>query len=137
MKLRRLLFLPLADLVAIVREFINPDVSRAGIERCLRRHGVSSLHELQAQAQADSGADEKLPLKTFKDCKPAFVQMNTKYLPQMPDEQSSSYLFVDIDRATLGVFVQIYADQSEDSSVDFLSRLESGCTYENRQASNG
>ena len=124
MELRRLLFLPLDDLVAIVREFINPDVSRAGLDGCLRRHGVSSLRELQAQAQADSGADEERPLKTFKDYEPGFVHLDIKYLPQMPDEQSRSYLFVAIDRATRWVFMCIYPDQSEDSSVDFLSRLE-------------
>lgn len=35
-ELRRLLFLPLDDLVAMVREFINPDVSRAGLDQCLQ-----------------------------------------------------------------------------------------------------
>ena len=129
MELRRLLFLPLDDLVAIVREFINPDVSRAGLDRCLRRHGVSSLRELQAQAQADSGvAEEERPFKTFKDYEPGFVHVDIKYLPQIPDEQSRSYLFVAIDRATRWVFMCIYPDQSEDSSedssVDFLSRLK-------------
>ena len=124
-ELRRLLFLPLDDLVAIVREFINPDVSRAGLDRRLRRHGVTSLRELQAQAQADSGvAEEERPFRTFKDYEPGFVHVDIKYLPRMPDEQSRSYLFVAIDRATRWVFMCIYPDQSEDSSVDFLSRLK-------------
>ncbi len=50
--------------------------------------------------------------------------MGTKHLPQIPDEQSRRYLFVAIDRATRWVFMHIYADQSEDSCVDFLNRLE-------------
>ena len=50
--------------------------------------------------------------------------MDIKYLPQMPDESHRRYLFVAIDRATRWVFMHIYADQSEDSSVDFLNRLE-------------
>ncbi|MFG6417387.1 DDE-type integrase/transposase/recombinase, partial [Roseateles sp. DC23W] len=33
------------------------------------------------------------------------------------------YLFVAIDRATRWVFLRVYADQSEASSVDFLERL--------------
>ena len=45
-ELRCLLLLLIDVLGAIVREFINPDVSRAGLGRCLRRHGVSSLREL-------------------------------------------------------------------------------------------
>ena len=33
--------LPLDDLLAVTREFLNPDVSRSGLDRCLRRQGVS------------------------------------------------------------------------------------------------
>jgi transposase-like protein len=39
-ELRRMLLLPLEDLLAITREFFNPDVSRSGLSRCLRRHDV-------------------------------------------------------------------------------------------------
>ena len=42
-ELRRTLLLPLDDLLAVTREFINPSVSRSGLDRCLRRHGVSDL----------------------------------------------------------------------------------------------
>ena len=122
-ELRRLTLLALDDLVAVVREFINPAVSRSGLDRCLRRHGVGNLRELQAQAFADAGG-EKPPLKTFKDYEPGFLHMDIKYLPQMPDESERRYLFVAIDRATRWVFMRIYADQSESSSVDFLNRLD-------------
>ena len=120
-ELRRLLLLPLDDLLAVMREFVNPQVSRSGLDRCLRRYGVSNLRELQAQAH---GADQDKPVKTFKDYEPGFVHVDIKYLPQMPDEQQRRYLFVAIDRATRWVFVRIYGDQSEISSVDFLKRLE-------------
>jgi transposase InsO family protein len=122
-ELRCMALLPLDDLVAVVREFINPAVSRAGLDRCLRRHGVGNLRELQAKALADAG-ETKAPLKTFKDYEPGFLHMDIKYLPQMPDECERRYLFVAIDRATRWVFMHIYADQSEASSVDFLNRLE-------------
>jgi hypothetical protein len=39
----------------------------------------------------------------------------------MPDEAARRYLFVAIDRATRWVFMHIYSDQSEASSVDFLN----------------
>ena len=64
------------------------------------------------------------PVKTFKDYEPGFLHMDIKYLPQMPDEKERRYLFVAIDRATRWVFMHIYANQSERSSVDFLNRLE-------------
>ncbi|WP_300085495.1 IS481 family transposase [uncultured Nitrosomonas sp.] len=123
-ELRRLLLLPLDDLLAIVREFINPAVSRSGLDRCLRRHSVSNLRELVAQTQADVGDAQGKPVKTFKDYEPGFVHVDIKYLPQMPDEQQRRYLFVAIDRATRWVFMHIYADQSENSSVDFLQHLQ-------------
>jgi transposase len=65
-ELRRSTLLPLDDLVAVVREFINADVSRSGLDRCLRRDGVANLRQLQAQALADAG-EAPPPVKTFKD----------------------------------------------------------------------
>jgi hypothetical protein len=47
-----------------------------------------------------------------------------KYLPQMPDETSRRDQFVAIDRATRWVFMHIYGDMTEASSVDFLRRLK-------------
>jgi len=46
-ELRRMLLLPLDDLLAITREFLNPDVSRSGLSRCLRRHEVGNLNALK------------------------------------------------------------------------------------------
>ena len=98
--LRRLLLLPLDDLLVIAREFINAKVSRSGLDRCLRRHGVSRLAELKPQAEAT-------PNKTFKDHEPGYVHIDINYLPQMPDEDHRQYLFVAIDRATRWVHVAI------------------------------
>ena len=44
--LRKSLLVSIDDLLAVVREFLNPDVSRSGLDRCLRRHGVSNLKAL-------------------------------------------------------------------------------------------
>ena len=121
-ELRTTLLLPTDDLLAVTREFINPAVSRAGLGRCLRRHGVSDLRDLVKQ---DDGAPATK--KTFKDYEPGFIHIDIKYLPQMPDESSRRYLFVAIDRATRWVFINIYADQSENSSVDFLAKARAAC----------
>ncbi len=50
-ELRRTLMLPLDDLLAVVREFITPNVSRSGLDRCLRRHGLGSLKAMQPKAE--------------------------------------------------------------------------------------
>ncbi len=118
-ELRRLLLLPLDDLVAVTKAFINPDASRSGINRCLVRHGVGSLRALLSESD-----DEAKPVKTFKDYEPGFVHIDIKYLPQMPDETQRRYLFVAIDRATRWVYLHIYADQTEQRSVDFLHRVQ-------------
>ena len=117
--LRTTLLLPLDDLLVITRQFINANVSRSGLDRCLRRHGVSRLADLIPTDEA-----EKQAPKTFKDYAPGFVHIDIKYLPQMPDETSRRYLFVAIDRATRWVFMHIYNDQTEVSSTDFLRRLQ-------------
>ena len=117
-ELRRTLLLPLDDLVAVTREFINPDVSRSGMDRCLRRHGVSVLKDLVPVI-----VGEEAVKKTFKDYRPGFLHVDIKYLPQMPDETSRRYLFVAIDRATRWVYMRTYRDQTDASSTDFLRRL--------------
>ena len=37
----------LDDLLAVTREFLRPDVSRSGLDRCLCRHGVGNLNALK------------------------------------------------------------------------------------------
>jgi len=86
-EIRKSLFLPLDDLVAITREFIHPDVSRSGIARCLKRHGLSNLKQMLRE-QAEAEGSPKLAVKGFKDYEPGFVHVDVKYLPQMADESS-------------------------------------------------
>ena len=118
-ELRKTLLLPLDDLLVVVREFINADVSRSGLDRCLSRHGAGNLRELQRLANPQPEA----VVKTFKSYEPGFIHIDIKYLPQMPDESQRRYLFVAIDRATRWVYLRIYKDQTEHSSTDFLRRL--------------
>ena len=115
-ELRKTLMLPLDDLLAVVREFITPNVSRSGLDRCLRRHGVGSLKALQPKA-------EKPGHKPFKSYEPGFVHLDVKYLPQMPDEDKRRYLFVAIDRATRWVFVAIYPEKTAANARRFLRSL--------------
>jgi transposase-like protein len=85
--LRKTLLVSLDDLLAVVREFMNPDVSRSGLDRCLRRHGVGNLRDLQAN-------DPRPKHKAFKAYEPGYMHVDVKYLPQMADVSSRRYLFV-------------------------------------------
>lgn len=116
--LRRTLLLPLDDLLAVTREFVHPEVSRSGLDRCLRRHGVSDLKALIPQEEGP-----KAPVQAFKDYEPGFVHVDVKYLPQMPDEDARRYLFAAIDRATRWVSVEILPSKSAREARGFLERL--------------
>jgi transposase InsO family protein len=119
-ELRRTLLLPLDDLLAVTREFLCEDVSRSGLDRCLRRHGVGNLNALKPQTPRE-------PHKSFKSYEPGYLHMDVKYLPQMADERKRRYLFVAIDRATRWVFVQIKSDKTAASAKSFLKALRKAC----------
>jgi hypothetical protein len=93
-ELRKTLLLATDDLLAVTREFINPAVSRAGLGRCLRRHGVSDLRDLVPPLEGEKPEIKK----TFRDYDPGYLHVDIKYLPQMPDETSAA-LFVRRDRS--------------------------------------
>ena len=91
--LRKTLPVSLDDLLAVVREFLNPNASRSGLDRCLRRHGVGNLRDLEDRA---AGPEHS----AFKAYQPGYIHIDLKYLPQMADESRRRHLFVAIDRAT-------------------------------------
>ncbi|MDO6588619.1 IS481 family transposase, partial [Salipiger sp. 1_MG-2023] len=70
--LRTTLLLPLDDLLAVVREFLNPDVSRSGLDRCLRRHGAGNLRALKPKVP-------KLAHGSFKAYEPGYLHIDVKY----------------------------------------------------------
>jgi transposase InsO family protein len=118
--LRKALLISLDDLLAVVREFLNPNVSRSGLDRCLRRHGVGNLRDLQAKAARPKGS-------AFKAYEPGYIHVDVKYLPQMADESSRRYLFVAIDRATRWVFIRIFKAKTAANARRFLRDLERAC----------
>ena len=118
--LRKTTLLPLGDLLAVTREFLNPAVSQSGLDRCLRRHGVGNLREMKAKASKPKHA-------AFKTYEPGYLHVDVKYLPQMVDEDSRRFLFVAIDRATRWVFVRIYKAKTAANARRFLRDLERSC----------
>jgi transposase InsO family protein len=113
--LRQSLFLPLDDLLAVTREFLNSQVSRSGLDRCLRRHGVASLRTLRP-------APEKTAVKPFKSYDPGFVHVDVKYLPALQGEPRR-YLFVAIDRATRWVYVALKPSRTALNAKSFLKAV--------------
>ncbi len=118
--LRTTLLVSLDDLLAVVREFLNPNASRSGLDRCLRRHGVGNLRDLKAKAP-------KPKHSAFKAYEPGYIHIDVKYLPQMVDESSRRYLFVAIDRATRWVFIRVFKSKTAANARRFLRDLERAC----------
>jgi len=50
-ELRTRLLLSLDELLIVCKKFINANVSRAGLQRCLKRHGVSRLANMEVDIQ--------------------------------------------------------------------------------------
>jgi len=123
-ELRKLLLLPLDDLLVITREFLCASVSRSALDRCLRRHGVARLANLLPEAEGSPPL-----LKSFKDYEPGFVHVDVKYLPRMPDEVEHRSLFAAIDRASRWVYFEIQADKTADTAARFLHRLRAKAPF--------
>lgn len=115
--LRHALLLPLDDLLSVVREFLNHNASRSGLDRCLRRQGVDNLRDLKPKAAKPAHG-------SFRAYEPGYLHIDVKYLPQMADEEHRRYLFVAIDRATRWVFVRIYPAKTAANARRFLRDLE-------------
>ena len=70
-ELRKMLLLPLDDLLAVTREFICDKATRSGLDRCLRRHGVGNLNALKPKEPTE-------PHKAFKSYEPGFIHIDVK-----------------------------------------------------------
>ena len=103
---RMVLLLPLDDLMAVVREFINPHLSRAGLDRRLHRHCVANLRELQAQAPADAG-EAQAPVKTFKSHEPSFLRVDTNTCRRCPTRARGAICSSPSMRHALGVHARL------------------------------
>jgi DNA-binding transcriptional regulator YiaG len=113
-ELRKNLLLPLDHLLQVVREFINADISRSALDRCLRRNGVSSLKGLKPGA--DDVVREQNP---YKDYAPDFVHVSVSKLPDFEEEQGMN-LFVGIDPEVRWVYVDIYKDKTADAAARYI-----------------
>ena len=80
-ELRRGLARPLDDIVEAMRRCLNPQLSRSGIHRCLKRHGLSARLTLQPA-----------PAAAFQTETPAgFIHIDVKYLPPLGRRRSYAY----------------------------------------------
>ena len=114
------LLLPLDDLLAVVREFLNSHVSRSGLDRCLRCHGLGNLLALKPEKP-------NLAHGFFEAYEPGCLHIHIMNLPQLADDERRRYLLLVIDRAKRSVLVRIYPTQTAANARRFprdLARAE-------------
>jgi hypothetical protein len=109
-ELRRSLALPLDDIVEAMRRCLAPKLSRSGIHRCLKRHGLS------ARPDPATGAGRHLPNRDPGRLHPH----RCRYLPRLG--RRPSYAYVAIDRATRLVYLDIIPDRWA-ATAAFLARF--------------
>jgi Integrase core domain len=110
-ELRRSLALPLDDIVKAMRRYLNPELSRSAIHRCLQRHGISARL-----------TPDKAPVVAYHTDAPAgFTHIDVKYLP--PLDRLRSYAYVAIDRATRFVYLEILPNRRAITTAGFLTRF--------------
>lgn len=122
--LRMQLRLPLDDLLAVVRKFIEPAMSRSALDRLLL-HGRDH-YRLPASPKPDS---EHKPSKAYE---PGYVHVDVKCLPQMQEEDKRRYVFVAIDRASCWVFIAIKQHKTAASAKAFLQAVPKAVPFKNR-----
>jgi hypothetical protein len=143
-ELRRSLLLSLDELLQVTQEFINAEVSRAGLARCLKRHGVSRL----AGIEEDDFDEDEEPVRmtiehlpTHQAIKPEVtrdalarvlsggdeskavnvVSVRSKKIPQFSEEQSERCLFIANDPESRWVYVDIYSDDINAAASRYMS----------------
>lgn len=144
-ELRTQLLLSLDELCAVTVEFINPHVSRAGIARCLKRHGVSRLADIDGE-QVIGDADEPV-LVTIEDTKthepitsevspkamsavlaremggaPDVVHVKAIQLPEFPGEKRRRLLMAS-DPQSRWVYVDLYDDNDESAANRYMKHV--------------
>lgn len=144
-ELRTQLLLSLDELFAVTVEFINPHVSRAGIARCLKRHGVSRLADLDGE-QVVGDADEPVRV-TIEDTRthepitseispqamaavlardgdaiPDVVNVKAIQLPEFPGE-ARRRLLIASDPESRWVYVDLYDDNDESAANRYMKHV--------------
>ncbi|WP_282109922.1 transcriptional regulator [Shewanella algicola] len=138
--LRYQLKMPLDRLLTVTQKFINPNVSRSGLARCLKRYGVSKLDEFDSpsvpekffnQLPVTQGADIQtytvnpqtladtlaLPSPDPDDV----VQVVSLSIPPHLTEQQAYSVLLGVDFKSDWVYLDIYQDSHTQASNRYMA----------------
>src|SRR6201989_2019824 len=113
---RRHTLLPLADCLYALQPTI-PHLTRSSLHRCLQRHGISRLPDVDG---------DKPARKAFKSYPIGYFHID---IAEVQTEQGKRYLFVAIDRTSKFAFVQLVDKANCVTASAFLTALVKGVPY--------
>ncbi len=133
--LRKKFLLPLDDLFVTTRALIHPEVSRSGLHRCLRRHGLSDLDQVRPMFSKSSDRAKTHDRMVDED-EPQLIDLVVEDLSALTGETNKGYLFVAIHRATRWIYLEILADKKARSVQGFHKRLHQKAPFSIKALSN-
>src|SRR4028118_75013 len=119
---RRHTLLPLDDCLYALQPTI-PGLTRSSLHRCLQRHGISRLPDLEGDKPAK---------KKFKVYPIGFFHMD---IAEVRTGEGKLYLFVAIDRTSKFAFVELHEKVTRRVAGNFLRALTAAAPYRVHTAS--
>ena len=113
---RRHTLLPLDDCLYALQATI-PHLTRSSLHRCLQRHGISRLPDVEG---------EKTAKRKFKSYPIGYFHID---IAEVRTEQGRLYLFVAIDRTSKFAFVELHEKATRRVAGDFLRHLTAAVPY--------
>ena len=113
---RRHTLLPLDDCLYALQPTI-PHLTRSSLHRCLKRHGISRLPQVEGEASAK---------RKFKPYPIGYFHID---LAEVRTAQGKLYLIVAIDRTSKFAFVELHEKVTRKTAADFLRRLIAAVPY--------
>src|ERR1700741_2581413 len=113
---RRHTLLPLDDCLYALQPTI-PHLTRSSLHRCLQRHGISRLPEVEVS---------KPPKKKFKAYPIGYFHID---IAELQTAEGKLYLYVAVDRTSKFAFVQLVRKTGRTSASAFLEALIAAVPY--------
>jgi len=113
---RRYALLPLDDCLYALQPTV-PHLTRSSLHRCLQRHGISRLPDVEGDRPAK---------KKFKSYPIGYFHID---IAEVRTEQGKLHMFVAIDRTSKFAFVELHEKATTAVSRDFLLRLIAAIPY--------
>jgi hypothetical protein len=114
--IRRHTLLPLDDCLYALQPSI-PHLTRSSLHRCLQRHGISQLPDVEGSKPAK---------KKFKTYPIGFFHID---IAEVRTEEGKLHLFVAIDRTSKFAFVELHEKATTKVAAEFLRHLIAAVPY--------